>query len=464
LDATLRLVYRRTKVEVTEEKEFYLLLPKTSERGYEKAIISKTKNESGIVASLKVGEWSGILSETFETAEGNKQAVFRIKLVQLAPDASELRLYFTPLCQLDGWSFPESVAGEIKTKEGLPLPHISERAFRLGWIDLRTYTEIIEMQNTWFKEAGEYLLKNYPWTLFFMQAHCPDYFYHLFMNRLDPTACPDEKERALHEEAECCFYKSLDDMIGGLVETAGPETLVVITSDHGAVPFYSKFNPGKLLEEAGLTVYRINEATQKREVDWSRTKAIWQRSIYVYVNVKGRDPQGIVEPGEGYEKVRDQVIDILSNYVDPKTGKKPMVLVLRREDARVLGLYGDRIGDVVCAWGPGAAAAVGEVHGGQLPTVETGAGSMKGLLIMYGSGIKKGVTLQRTVWLTDITPTICYLLEIPIPHQAEGTIIYQALEDPDIKMKELQTLRRDYQRALAALHGDKALTHDYSTH
>ena len=65
--------------------------------------------------------------------------------------------------------------------------------------------------------------------------------------------------------------------------------------------------------------------------------------------------------------------------------------------------------------------------------------------------------------LTDIVPTICYLAELPIPRNAEGTVIYQALEDPDIKLKELKKLRENYARVTRAFSSGQAETHRYGT-
>jgi predicted AlkP superfamily phosphohydrolase/phosphomutase len=191
------------------------------------------------------------------------------------------------------------------------------------------------------------------------------------------------------------------------------------------------------------------------EVDWSRTKAYPQRICYIYVNLRGRDPQGIVEPGREYEEVREQIIRHLYDYTDPRTGRKPVALALKREEARILGLYGDRVGDVIYALNP----EFGGEHGNFLPTVDHGFGSMKGLLIMCGPGIRHNTILERTVWLTDIVPTICYLAELPIPRHAEGAIIYQALEEPDLKMAELAKLRTNYARVTRAFMSGEAETH-----
>ena len=116
----------------------------------------------------------------------------------------------------------------------------------------------------------------------------------------------------------------------------------------------------------------------------------------------------------------------------------------------------DGVGDVIYAIGNEFGPAE---HGRCLPTAEYGIGSLKGLLIMAGPGIKKDCRLERTVSLLDIVPTLCHLLELPIPKDAEGGIIYQALEDPDSKMKELKRLRKNYRRVMDMLDKRRALTH-----
>jgi predicted AlkP superfamily phosphohydrolase/phosphomutase len=181
--------------------------------------------------------------------------------------------------------------------------------------------------------------------------------------------------------------------------------------------------------------------------DTKNSKAVPQRMIYVYVNLKGRDPDGVVDP-EDYEPLQYQIIDALLSYVHPETGKRPVALALAKKDARILGLYGDGIGDVVYALYPEYSAQ----HGQQLPTAEWGIGSLKGLLVFNGPGIKSGVRLERTCSLVDLVPTVCYLLDWPVPEQAEGGILYQAFADANFKVKEVQRLRE----ALAKLETELA--------
>jgi hypothetical protein len=70
----------------------------------------------------------------------------------------------------------------------------------------------------------------------------------------------------------------------------------------------------------------------------------------------------------------------------------------------------------------------------------------KGFLALAGPGVKKGAFLKRTVRLEDVVPTLFYLAELSVPADCEGSILYQALEDPDMKLKELRTCRRNYER------------------
>jgi hypothetical protein len=96
-----------------------------------------------------------------------------------------------------------------------------------------------------------------------------------------------------------------------------------------------------------------------------------------------------------------------------------------------------------------------------LPTAKWGLGSVEGLLIVKGPGIAKGEELVRTVWLTDVVPTICHLAEWPVPAQAEGAVIYQALSDRDAKYRELGQVRRHYERLKRAEQTESSLTHTY---
>ncbi len=441
-----------------EPQTWHLLVKSSPPGDHDRVIVAPGKDATAAFASLKVGEWSRNCYADVATPQGTRRAVFRFKLVELSPDGRRLRLYLTPLCQVDGWASPPEVASEIDSPGGLPLPVQFFDACAFGWIDMETFVELCELQNQWYADAATQTMRARPWDAFFMHAHGTDLFYHLVM---DPVAKQpyslDGPEGPRLEALERRLYESLDRMIGAIVDAAGPEAMVAIVSDHGAEPVSARVDLRQALVDAGLTVLVEDPVTGEPVVDWTRSKAALQRSVYVYVNLKGRDPQGIVEPGEEYERVREQVIRALYSCTGPD-GRNPVALALRKEDALVLGLAGDRVGDVVYALREG----FGAIHGPQLPTAAHGRGDLRGLLILAGPGIKKGCRLQRTAHLEDVVPTICFLTGFPLPRQAEGAVLYQALEGPDGAAAALARLQEKYQRLEAAYQHRRGLTHGYN--
>jgi len=424
--------------------------------GFERVILANTKDAARALCALSSGEWSGNLSDDFQTTEGTKEAVFQVKLLRLAPDGSELRLYFTALCDQRFYTYPDGLSERLQGLPGLPLPGGAFEAYNLGWVDGETFVQVQDLQHQWYAACAEKLMREERWHLLFMHAHATDWLYHALATKADPATNPNATERAQCEEIIRGVYASLDHMIGRVLAAAGDDVLTVIVSDHGAKASGRHVPVPKILQDAGLTV--MKESDGARVVDWSQTRAVAQRSCYIYVNLKGRDPQGIVAPGEEYEQVREAAIQALLGYRDPETGRRAVTMALRREDARIIGLYGEMVGDVVYAVEP----AFGGQHGQQLTTASFSQGSLRPLLILHGPGIKRGYRLERSAGLTDIVPTVCHLMQLPVPRDAEGAILYQALEQPDAPTEELTALRRNYEKLREAYEKGQALTHTYN--
>jgi predicted AlkP superfamily phosphohydrolase/phosphomutase len=441
LQAEVSLVMRRT-LNKMEPVTWYLLVDASDGKSYDTVRVARSKRAEGVFATLRVGQWSPNVYDTFQTDKGPRKGVFRCKLVELSPDAAQFRLYVPGLCSLEGWADPKALEDEIKSEEGLPTARAGWETFLMEWIDAKTLVETVEFHHNWLVDASQYLFKNKPWDLYFIHIHTPDWMYHTISVDLDPATSSSAKRAEEYQRLELEMYRGVDRCLARLLEAADEETLVIVTSDHGAKAKNHDFHVEDILEAAGLLHYLPEEEGKPRRIDWGKTKAVGQRSVYVYLSVEGRDPNGIVKPGEEYAKVQDQVIKALYDYTDPETGLKPIAMALRKEDARIVGLYGDRVGDVIYAVDP----RFGKEHGSFLPTAKVGIGDLRGLFIMKGPGVKQGETIQRTVWLTDIVPTVCHLAELPIPKDCEGAVLYQALADPDAKLKELQALRKNVDR------------------
>lgn len=223
---------------------------------------------------------------------------------------------------------------------------------------------------------------NNDWDIFAMQTHCIDFANHTFVPR--KWWSDRKRKQALDNLARC--YESVDKMIGEIVTGAGKNAVIVVVSDHGATESMQPevfINP--ILAEAGLLSFEGKD--ERLRVDYSKTLAVQQRAAFIYVNLAGRDPGSIV-PADQYEVVRQKVIDALRNYRSPHTGENPFSMILRKEDAYILGLFdslGQDIGDIVYALRP----EYDHEHGRQLTTATTEIQTMKPLLIFNGPSIKK---------------------------------------------------------------------------
>lgn len=463
LDMEAKINFRGAEVK-PPEATWYILLQQSKGDGYDKLTLSTARDMKKALCTLSPGQWSPTITTNINMADGKQQEVFfRCKLIELSDDAENLRLYISPMGTTSGWSNPPEIASEIVSKEGILLAGGGILGYVVEWFDLDTFVEVNEFYTQWLADTASTLLSKHEWDAFFMHAHSPDWAYHVILTEMDPDLNKNEASRKAAWDAHLKIYESQDRMLAQILQACDKDTLIVMVSDHGAVPDGTIFDPYKILEPLGLTALEkeqqsIVPVTSRGEgmqeetrigylkADVKKSKCFPQRTMYIYINLKGRDPEGIVEQAD-YSKVQQQIIDALLSYVDPATGKRPVSLALSKQDARILGLYGDHVGDVIYALYPWYSGQ----HGNILPAAEWGISSLKALLTFTGPGIKKGYRLERTTNIVDIVPTVCYLLDFPVPAQAEGAVIYQALKDPDFKTKEIEKLKSGLARMETAL-------------
>lgn len=80
------------------------------------------------------------------------------------------------------------------------------------------------------------------------------------------------------------------------------------------------------MEELGYTImHKDADGNSTHDVDWTKTRAVAIRGDHIYLNLKGRNPSGIVDPADRYE-LEEQIISDLYNYRDPKTGRRVVAL------------------------------------------------------------------------------------------------------------------------------------------
>ena len=400
-------------------------------------LICSTKDATEAVAKLKIDEYSEWLTLSLNGREGT----VRFKLLEISEKA--LELYATQIMPtVGGWTHPENVANELVTNVGPFLQRVgyNQRGAIYGaWADTATLLDEIDYQHDWFAGAAKYLCENYEHELFFLHSHAPDYIQDAIMPEAEPLTAGSPEIAEEHLGYVARVYESCDRLVGRIVdEVATADDLIVVVSDHGCIGYHDVQGGPQMvkgiLEDHGFLVYegdaREEHVSSKPSrghgaIDWTRTKAIWHDTMYIYMNVKGRQPEGCIEP-EDYEQVRDDIIQALLEYKDPRLGHCPFTLVMRREDAAMLGLWGDRVGDIMVCVAPGG--DYGEGHGNLLPTARFGLSSIQATLVMAGPGVRRGHRVKRPVWLTDVAPTIAHLMSIPAPATMEGAVLNEALQ------------------------------------
>ncbi|HID94590.1 MAG TPA: hypothetical protein EYP53_00840, partial [Candidatus Latescibacteria bacterium] len=382
LETTLDLGSKELKVEL------YVLVVNSQGKGYDRVLICTEKRDAGKpIGALSPGKWTDWIRLRFE-GKSSGVGTLRLKLLELAGDASKMRIYCSQIMPLTGWTYPEHIARELVDEVGPFLQrigYVQQSRVYGAWADHETMMEELEYQHNWFARAAVYLMGNYDWDLLFLQSHAPDYIFDNLIKEAEPLTTSDRERSEEYLELIDRTYEIVDRAIGRIVEKADEDTLVVVVSDHGVIGFHSTRHVAdvisEVLEREGLLFCRkkaVQPGTKpkfgKEEIDWSRTKAAFFDSIHIYINLKGREPEGIVEPEE-YEELRNRIIEALRVYKDPRLRACPFSLILKSEDAKIVGLYGDRIGDIIVAVRPGG--LYGQGHGHFLPTADYGISSIK---------------------------------------------------------------------------------------
>ncbi len=377
------------------------------------------------IANLAQGEWSDWHVDTFTIDDVAIAGNIRFKLITLNDESFEL---FVPQIWPTGgdWAVPPGIADEITEKVGPFLQNPMRDA--LGVIDDDTYFESLEYHHEQLARTAAYLAETRPWDLLVVETHASDYTSHFYLQHADESSGAPQETIARCRDGVNRTFASMDRLIGRLLAMRDDDTVMAVVSDHGGTPTgHQPVDVESVLVDAGLTVYQSGT----RKIDWSRTKAAAIGLVHVFINLQGREPDGIVAAAD-YASVQRAVIDALLDYRHPATGERAFTLAVSRADAEMLNLWGELVGDVVYALRPEYDGA----HGKQLPTATLGIGGQHCTLVIAGSGVKPVGRLPRQVRHVDIAPTLAYLIGAPMPANTEGAVIYQALSDPDLHRRE----------------------------
>jgi predicted AlkP superfamily phosphohydrolase/phosphomutase len=176
------------------------------------------------------------------------------------------------------------------------------------------------------------------------------------------------------------------------------------------------------------------------DVDWSRTVAYAMGHVgQIYINLKGREPFGCVEP-DRYTEARQKVIDALNTLIDPDTGKSMVDRIIPREEA-AHGPYLDQGADLHLILDDYKTIAFplfateGRVLTPQIRG-DSGCHRLYGIFIGSGEAFEKGNSISNAR-IIDLAPTILHILNVPVPADMDGRVLSAALT-PELRSRATQ--------------------------
>jgi len=376
------------------------------------------------------------------------------------------------------FTYPESLGAEIK--RAVPDYRIGTAPSYIKGLYLKELHKTVQMVG----EAAVHLMRKTDWDLAFVVFKETDEVQHSFYDRLGSVLG---------------LYRRVDKFVGEFMKEAGDDAYVFVVSDHGGEPIDKRFNVAEFLRRTGLI--RLRSGGQKRsssalqivasvvfngnmqwmldipgtrrmmgavmkaryrskskagggdegfyagQVDWEKTTAFISSGIGLRINVKGREPNGLVDQSD-YESVRARVAKEFGDLEDPENGHKVFRYAEPKEKV-LSGRHIDIAPDVLCLPNTGylpteALAsfdplAVAAAHRSLFSrsTLWCGTHSPYGILAMAGPGIVRTKITGAT--LDDVAPNILYALGLPVPDDMDGKVLKEAFDQSHLAANPVAT-------------------------
>lgn len=151
-----------------------------------------------------------------------------------------------------------------------------------------------------------------------------DRLQHTFWRDIDPRH-PARPEQNILQQRDVIgdLYRRMDDLVGKTMQRCRDKnTLLLVISDHGFGPFRRGVDLNRWLEENGYLV--VDNARRGEDhlagVDWSKTRAFAIGLAGIYLNIKEKYAQGIVEPNGEANALRQEISQRLTALTDPENG------------------------------------------------------------------------------------------------------------------------------------------------
>ena len=339
------------------------------------------------------------------------------------------------------------------------------------------YIKVLEGMLGKREKAASYLLANMPWDLFVGVFYILDAAQHYFWHHMDQNHTRPGDKR--YQDVIKRFYIKVDGAIGRFLEQVPEDTNVLVVSDHGFGPIHGYFMVNQWLENNNFLRFkdkihqkrlgvslrlirdflmsylsprlsqlvadllpravarkitfgiaqRDNMAALYQSIDWSQTKAYGMGMVgMIYINLKGREPWGTVEPGEEYEAVRDEIIAKLKQIIDPETGKTVDIQVFKKEEL-YHGQYFELAPDILYKMARYDQSLLLKDKAEWRQAHFSGWHVQEGMFMGWGPDIDKSGRKLSGLRIYDISPTILHLFGLPVPQDMDGRVLTEIFQE-----------------------------------
>jgi predicted AlkP superfamily phosphohydrolase/phosphomutase len=234
-----------------------------------------------------------------------------------------------PISTPDDWSAKlQHDLGYFYTQE---LPEDS-KAFSAGIFTGEEFWDQSQFVYRESRKALDYALRNFKEGMLFFYFSSVDQGCHMLWDYSDEKHPGFRRDTKLTNSIRV-LYQEMDEALGRVMQSIDDTTTLVVMSDHGFNPFYWEVNLNSWLLEKGYV--QLKDLTQRdgvtlfQNVDWSGTQAYALGLNGLYVNLRGREANGIVSQGADYDQLLDRLEADLLAMRDPRNGNHPITLVSR---------------------------------------------------------------------------------------------------------------------------------------
>jgi predicted AlkP superfamily phosphohydrolase/phosphomutase len=269
-----------------------------------------------------------------------------------------------------------------------------------------------------------------PWDFFMHVNIGVDRIHHGFWRFHDPQHRLYEPGNPF-ENAIRDYYRMVDGMLAEIISLAGDDVTVLVVSDHGVTRMDGGICVNEWLWQNGWLALKTPPTDsllkiEDADIDWSRTRA-WSGGGYygrVFLNVEGREPEGIV-PATHYQAVRDELSAAIQSILGP-AGEVLDTQVFKPEE--IYQSVNNVAPDLMVYFGGLHWRSVGTLGHGKHYTFENDTGpddanhAVNGMFILNDPHTK-GAGRVSGHQLMDIAPTLLNRLRIPVPAEMQGHVI-----------------------------------------